>query len=277
MIGNAGIIAVFFFNQGVFSPVQAAGWEECRVTREYVTTLEFLKNEKSLAVNDEEAKKIAEKVSSHCTDSARKFIRVIQLLVNAGFTGRNSLDKAIELSGWKTENVDAFEDLFLAAFARDGLDLPMGDALEMSYSLSKDTKSNPRMVQSAFVRIVDFCVGSDKFQLPKHQCANVVRDLCLVGQKFESDLSEPFIELVSFLTKEQPNGPGRSMLEAYQISVEVLKAGPLSARNFIQAYQYAMDSSGLKYSDVQAMEFAKSLAKSSFKEIPQENQKKKDN
>src|SRR5262245_17223853 len=68
----------------------------CTATREFVASMEFLRSRKDLAVPEEQARTIAEKVALGCSGSGLRFIRLVQVLSRAGVGANNAVNTGVE-------------------------------------------------------------------------------------------------------------------------------------------------------------------------------------
>src|SRR5690606_17686225 len=70
----------------------------CQSSREYVTTLEYLRAQKSLGLDETKMREIALHVSAGCTGAAKRFTKAYEILVKAEASATTSLEIAKELA-----------------------------------------------------------------------------------------------------------------------------------------------------------------------------------
>src|SRR4051812_28021482 len=70
----------------------------CLTTREYVTTLEFLRDSKEFQLPEKDARALATRVSDGCTGAALRFIKVTRLLTKAGVGSKDAVTTAADFA-----------------------------------------------------------------------------------------------------------------------------------------------------------------------------------
>jgi hypothetical protein len=232
----------------------------CTSTREFVTTLEFLRKQKDLQLPDPDARKVAERVSEGCTGSGLRFIRVFQLLSRAGFGAKDCVEQASRLSARTDSVVETFVTVFQHAFLQEYLDLDPDAALKTALSLSSDFEGDVLAVRDDFRRLVGFCSDSGvaSLGLPKPQCGAFAARVARKGQGFSGGIAEPFISTYQFL-RSNP-GPNLTAADALRVCEEIIGFGPGAGENFTQAYRYAVSKSGLGIGGADAIGFARRMA-----------------
>src|SRR4051794_21970772 len=68
----------------VLSQASGIAQASCTTTREYITSLEYLRSRKESAMADTDAQKVARQVAKGCTGAAGRFIRISTLLQTTG-------------------------------------------------------------------------------------------------------------------------------------------------------------------------------------------------
>ncbi|MGK5087050.1 heavy metal translocating P-type ATPase [Bdellovibrionota bacterium FG-2] len=252
------------------SALQAASPEKaptiCTTAKEFITTMEFLKQEKSFGVNENEARKTAEKVASGCSGAAERFIRVALLLSRAGSGGQISLSTALELSLRTETQAEAFITVFKKAFLNEYLDLDISSALKLAHSLSTEFPGDVAQVRADFERLVEYCTSAKHLDLQKPQCATISARIARLGEKIDGGTAQPFIGTFEFLRND--SGPSLATGDALLLSERVVAAGGNTAsENFMQGYRYAISESGLKLDRSQALAFAEKLALQTISEV----------
>ena len=143
----------------------------CSSTREYVTTLEYLRKKNELKVSDPDARKIADRVSRGCTDAAERFIRVMDLLLRAQVSGKDALAQAETLALRPREVAEGFISAFRIAYSSERLDLRMQAALDLARALSLDFSGDASTAEKDFRDVIELCTSSAGFPLNKENCA----------------------------------------------------------------------------------------------------------
>jgi hypothetical protein len=230
----------------------------CTTSREYITTLEYLRDAKSLSVPEEEARKLAGEVARGCSGAADRFIRVTELLLRAGLTGKDAVRNGKVFAAKDKVVTETFITVFKGAFFEDGLDLDISAALRMALSLSAEFPGDIVAVQKDFEKLVGYCVNKKRLDLPRPKCGGFAAGLLKKGQSWQGGVFGSFEELFEFLTSSE--GAGIITSQALQLSEEAIAGGPDSPRNFIQAYKYASSEKGLKMDRSAALAFARELA-----------------
>lgn len=246
----AGVIAASF------AAGSAAG--ACPATREYITSLEYLRANKELALPEADARKVADAISKGCAGAAERFIRVSGLLSRAGFSGREAAETGKRFAVGTAAEVDTFVTVFKRAFAEEFLDLDLEDSLKMALALSKEFAGDQPQVRADFERLLAFCTEEKQLGLPKPTCGAFASRVAAKGEPWNGGIAKPFIRGFEYLTSSK--GPSLVTGEALKLSEALLAAGPGAFDNFSQAYSYASAESGLALGRQDAIGFARDLA-----------------
>jgi hypothetical protein len=232
----------------------------CTATREYVATLQFLRDHSELQLPDAERQKIADQVATGCSGAGLRFIRVAQLLFRSGLGSSDALKTAIELSHKTDREAATFITVFEEAFLSENLDLDLRSSMQMARALSTEFQGDVLAVRDDFRTLVDYCAGAAKLDLPKPECGRFAVRLAKEGEPFSGGIARPFIETFEFL-RGGKDGPGLATHAALKMSEQVLANGPAAGENFVQAYRYATAKAGLGLGTRDALQFAESMAK----------------
>lgn len=236
----------------------AARAESCTSTREYIATLEFLRAHQELAVAEPDARKIADQVVNGCTGSAKRFIRVTQMLLRSGVGGVDAAKTGIEFSAKSDQEAETFIEVFQKAFLTEYMDLDLASALKMARSLTTEFEGDTLKVRDDFQRILEFCTSSKSLDLPRPQCGAFAVRIAKRGQGFGGSVAPSFLEAYEFLKSEK--GPGLATGTALKLAEELIGASPDAAQSFIQGYKYAVSPKGLGLPDREALNFAQQMA-----------------
>src|SRR4051812_45507068 len=119
-------LATVLFVSSAYAAVETAPKvENCQATREFVTALEFLRNDENFRLKDVDGKDIAMKISTGCKGSASRFIRVAKLLLKAGANRKDATEEGLKFATGTDAEADAFVTAFRKSLAEDGLDLDL--------------------------------------------------------------------------------------------------------------------------------------------------------
>lgn len=178
----------------------------CESTREYVTTVEFLRDKKDFGLNTNQIYKIADKVSLGCSGASQRFIKISNLLTRVGVDSTSALKHALKFSKKEDSFVDAFITVFKQTYTPSKLDLDALNSLNISLKLSVEFKGNIEHAVKDFDELVDFCKSRKEMDLPLPLCAQLATRVTRLGQNFDEQIAPAFIELVKFL-EENSKGP----------------------------------------------------------------------
>jgi hypothetical protein len=231
---------------------------ECTFSREYITTLEYLRSEKALAVPEADARKTAEKVALGCTGAAQRFIRVASTLGRSGVAANDSLKDALEFSGRSDVETETFLAVFLKAFLQEYLDLDLKASLRMARSLAAEFQGDIPTVREDFEKILKFCVDQKQLDLPRPQCGSFAARIAHLGENFNGGVADSFLRSFEFIRSE--SGPGLTTAQALQLSEQLVGGGRNAAENFIQAFRYGVSKKGLAEDSRGAIQFATRMA-----------------
>lgn len=235
-------------------PANPAPPATCTTAREYITTLEYLRDRKEFAVPEPEAQKVALDASKGCTGAAQRFIRISLILSKAGVSGRDAIRKGLEFANRTDEEAETFAQVFRTAYSEDAMDLDLRNSLIMAEDLTREFGANTVAVRKDFEKLLDFCSSSGRLGLPKPQCGAFAARLAKQGEKWNGGISSPYIQAFDFVTSK--SGPNLATSKAIEIADTLAAAGPGSTENFITAYKYAVSKKGLGLADGAAVAFA---------------------
>lgn len=237
--------------------------EQCSAAKEYVTTLNFLRDHKEFSIKNQDALKVASEVSKGCSGASLRFIQVVNLLVKAGIDSGTAIITGKEFAFQTTEKTNSFISIFKGSFLKKYLDMDLLSSKKIALELTIGLKKSPEIVGSDFASIADFCATSQGLDLPKTQCAQYALNVIKAADQFEGPIAPPFLDLYHFLTDDR-HGPKATTYDALKLAESVLKFGPMAKDNFITAYRYALSKKGLDISRNEAIEFAKQIASQSI-------------
>lgn len=238
--------------------------EQCQVAREFVTTLEYLRAKSVYAVPEDQARKVADKVSSGCTGAARRFVATTELLVTAGLDTKSAIEAGIKFAKLSESHAINFQHIFRQAFTAKYLDLPLNTSLEVAMKLSGEFDGNHKKAREDFDKLVSFCMDKKKLDLPIPYCAQAAARITQNGDRFSEPIAKSFLKLYEFLTSK--DGPSRTVVDALKIAEDIIKNGPVGADNFIFAYKFATSKKGLDLDGTKSITFALNIANRTVRE-----------
>ncbi len=259
------IPALLFFSIFNLSSFATTQHPQCLTTREFITTLEFLRSYDPFSLKENEARDWALKASEGCTGAAKRFIRVAQIISKAGGERKISIDTALIFSKSTEAETEAFIQTLQTALAEDGLDMDLGNSLKIALSLSKEYAGDHEAVRKDFEKIAKFCSDTQKLGLTRHQCGVLAAAIARSGEVWKTGVAEAFIQNFDYLTSTK--GPALIASDAVNLAEKMMGNGPQSPQNFQDAYQYATKKSGLGLDRKEAVAFALKMAAIPAEEI----------
>lgn len=238
---------------------------KCESTREYVTTVQYLRDEKDFGLKNSDILKIADEISQGCSGASQRFIKISKLLTKVGIDTKSSLETAKKFAAKGDSFVDAFITIFKQTYSSNELDLDALNAMQISVKLSVEFDGTVKHAVSDFNELANFCKDRKEMDLPIPQCAQLATKITRLGQKYNEPIATPFIKLVRFL-EESKRGPEQPKSEVLKIAEKVIAHGPIASQNFIDAYKYAVKKDGLGISDKDAIAFGVKMSKRSYQE-----------
>lgn len=248
----------------VFAKKKEQEIEKCTSSKEFITTINYLKQKKEFSLNQKDAFNTAMKVSQGCSYSSSRFINALELLLKISLTASDAIKVAIRVANSDDAKSEAFEDVLKRSFTKKYLDLPLKDSVAYALALSIDFKGDPTVARNDFKRLVEFCKDEDYLEMPIIKCAEIALEVSKHTVKFKESLVSSFIDLFEFQIEK--DGPNLPTFNALEITREVIAAGPLAEENYKLAYKYAVQKDpGLDYDRTNAIKFAKKMAKLSYR------------
>jgi hypothetical protein len=230
----------------------------CKSSREFITTLEYLRTKKEYELSEVQAQDVAQKVSSGCTDASKRFIQTTELLLKAEMNANKAFEYGIKFSQQSNESHQTFQKIFKESFVQDLLDLDLMTALETAYNLSMNFNGNYQDLSNDFNYLVRFCVEQKNLGLPLKECAQYATRLARIGGDIEMPIAMTFKRGFDYLGKpEKANLPTADILKVIE---KILPYGQVGLENFQQAFDYAIDPKGLGLGIKDAIQFSLALA-----------------
>lgn len=236
----------------------------CLAAREYITTVTYLRDNKDFGLSNKEIIDTADKVSTGCSGSSQRFIKVLTLLSKMGVDTRSSISSSLAFVDKDDKFTKVFIEIYRRAYDPKYLDLDVLTSMKISLKLSAQYTGNIDKSLKDFTALVDFCLKNQSMDLPRPICAKLATDIATLGQDFEKPIAKPFIKLIHFL-QDHKNGPKLDRNNSLKVAKNVIKFGPISVKNFEQAYNFAVSKKGLDYTIKQAIPFAIKISSRSIK------------
>jgi hypothetical protein len=230
----------------------------CESAREFIVTLEYLRNKTDLAGSGDNAIQIAKKVSRGCTGSALRFINTANLLTKAELDNRSVIETSIEMAQRDEATASAFFDIFQRTFQSSALDLDLYASLRVAKRLTTEFSGDTAYVANDYSKIVEFCLNSEGMALSKPKCAGIGAQFSAYGEKHKAAVFDQFQGLYKFLSA---NSDQQLTLDAkLDVMAKVLSVNSLASTNFMKSYEYAMSEKGLNGVHKDALELALTLS-----------------
>lgn len=231
----------------------------CLSTREFITALSYLREQRSFALPEKSMRERARRVTEGCTGSSKRFIDVTDLLVKAGSPSAKALELGERFALRSDREASAFQNIFRSAFVKELLDLSLPEAVKIATELSLEYDGDPSIAESEFEKVVRFCTGNSSLGLPLLACGDLATRVVRSGASHPFKVGEEFIALFRYLSEKN-----FVTADALKTSEKVLAHGPMASENFRRAYEYALEPKGLNLSRKEAAEFATGLAELSL-------------
>lgn len=245
-----------------FSLNISVAFAECRGAREYVTTLEFLRDKKAFEISEAEARKLAITVAEGCDGAAQRFIRVSLLLSKSGLTARDAIKTGLEFAKKSETETVTFSEVFKEAFLPEKLDLDLRDSIHLATSLTHAFEGDKKRVLGDFKRLLTYCTEAKNLDLPRSDCGIFAARVASLGQYWNGGIAQAFIDTFEFIrSNEVEHGPSLITGQALKLAESVVSSGPGATENFITAYKYASARQGMDLPRAQALSFAQNMAK----------------
>jgi hypothetical protein len=234
----------------------------CLSTREFITTLTYLREHKSFSLPEKSIRELSEKIATGCTGASKRFIEVTDLLVKAGYPSAKSIQLAQRFASGTDKESEAFQSVFKSSFVKELLDLSLQEAIDIAMILSLDYDGDPSVAQAEFEKIIKFCTADSSLGLPLLACGKLATRVVRSGGSHSFKVGEEFVDLFRYLGKKD-----FVTKDALAISEDVVAQGPTASENFKRAYEFALEKDGLGLGRKEARAFALNMAHLSISKI----------
>ena len=248
------------------SPKTEYPYKNCLSAREYITTVNFLREKKEFGLSEKEISNVADQVSSGCSKASKNFIKILSVLNKMGIDTRTSLKFSIEIANKGEDHTHAFLKVFKQVYDPEYLDLDVLTSLNLSLKLANSNDPNVKKSLKDFKNLVEFCIENKSMELSSLKCANLATDVTVIGKQFRKPISKTFIELIEFIQNDK-EGPKLDRNASYQTAIKVIRNGELSSKNFKEAFIFASSKKGLKLPVADAVKFAIKISQKSMQQI----------
>jgi hypothetical protein len=255
------------FGQGL----QAAEPAGCAPVQEFITTVEYLRKQKHVGMDEAGIRNAADQVSQSCTGGGRRFREAMEVLSLAELPGARALGLALRAAESSDERSALFLTVFKVAFARNGLDLTAEQALELAERLALgagvggDVRTQEAEAGEDFKKIALHCLATVReggWELPRVECARLAVDIAarVLSGKLKSGRAPGVLrDFVQFASREG-EGPTLALRQAIQLGEELLSVSDRAPAEYITGWKYAVKESGLGLPPAAAQEWARKLA-----------------
>jgi hypothetical protein len=259
---------VFGYAQEDISPERLRAIEEqshalCSPVDEYKQALRFMRETKVIVITETASRRIADLVSRGCNGSAGRFEKTLVTMKAIGLSDKKSLELALEFSRREPEVQRNFLVIFNRAFLSEFFDYDYTTAVRLAYELSKDYKGDPQTVRDDFIELSHFCKEGNRLDLPLRICAELAVKIAKLSQYYPHGVRQPFQDLYQAMREKKEFQ--LDMKTALDMTYNILKSGPNAAKNFFEAFEYAMDEKGLGLVKDEALHFAVRMAGRSYR------------
>lgn len=224
----------------------------CESTKEFISSLEYLRRQKNFTLPESENFKAALAVSKNCTGASARFQKMLNTLVSTGVDHDHALKFSIQYSQEDNESVEAFLSLYEGLVLEKKFNLPFYQAFETAKFFAESTKGNKAELKKDFIGFLSFCFEDlDGTLLSLDQCRKLSFQYLNLHKYYPQGVFKDFKNLFVFLRDKRETGLPIST--ALSITHEVLLNGPGAQKNFIDSYQYGLNQLSLKPSQALAL------------------------
>jgi hypothetical protein len=235
----------------------------CLSSREYITTVNYLRKSKEFKLDEKQIRSIADKVSLGCSEASKRFIMITNLLVKSSLDSKSALEIAIKFASKTEAEVRTFIYIFKRSFLKNYLDLDIRTSVNVALTLSDKFDGDQKNSQETFNEILRLCGSRNGLDMPNKKCAELAANVAKKGESFKESVGKKFVHLFEYLVSR--SGPNLPSFEAVKIAEELIGFGPTVYTNFLHGYKFAISKSGLNLSRNQSIEFGKKMAMRSVK------------
>lgn len=235
---------LFYFLSVVFTGFCARA-AVCESSKEFISTIEYLRNQKSFVLPDSEIFKAALSISENCNGASYRFQKMINTLVATGVDHNHALKFSIQYSQEDSASVDAFLSLFQGLVLEKKFNLPFYQAFETAKFFAESSKGNKSELKKDFLGFLGFCFDDPNgTMLSLDQCRKLSFKYLDLHKNFPNGVFKEFKNLFTFLRDQKETG--LPIASALALTHEVLLNGPGAQKNFIDSYKYGLHNLNMK-------------------------------
>lgn len=217
----------------------------CESSKEFITTIEYLRNQKSFTLPDSEIFKVALSISENCNGASRRFQKMLSTLVATGVDHNHALKFSRQYSQEDNDSVDVFLSLFQGLVLEKKFNLPFYQAFETAKFFAESSKGNKAELKKDFLGFLGFCFDDPSgTMLPLDQCRKLSFKYLDLHKNFPNGVFKEFKSLFTFLRDQKETG--LPIAGALALTQEVLLNGPGAQKNFIDSYKYGLYNLNMK-------------------------------
>lgn len=217
----------------------------CESTKEFISSVEYLRAQKFLTLPDNEILKTALLVSENCNGAAYRFSRILSTLVASGVDHEHARHFAVTYSREDNESADAFISLFQGLVLEKKFNLPFYQAFETAKFFAESAKGNKTELKKDFLGFLGFCFeDANGILLSLEQCRSLSFSYLKLHAEYPKGVFPEFKILYNFLRNEKETG--LSISNALAITQTILHNGPGAQKNFIDSYRYGLNKLNMK-------------------------------
>lgn len=263
MLLNKIVIALAMVSLNVFA-IETTPQIDCHSTKEFITTLNYLKGQKEFGIEEKKAIEISEKIAAGCDGAANRFIQTLIFLTDAEVPSKLAITSASNIA-LKTDQVfNNFTTIFKKIYVEKYFDLSASKSLKMASELTLDMEKDSSIVIEDFNTLGDFCLSSNGLDLGYDKCADFIFNTLQKSKTLNISISKDAIEFFDYLVKEN-KGPKLTVLNATTVIENTVEFGPTGVSNYKEAFNFASSTSGLSLSTKDSLKFANEMAKKTIK------------
>lgn len=210
----------------------------CHASKEFITTYNFLLDQKELNIKEDQVRKFAIDASKGCSNAAQRFIEIYKLLTKANIDSKNSIEVALKYAKMNDKSAKAFMTIFKEAFLKEYLDLDVKAALTLSNSMIVENEKAVSYIKDDFEKVVKFCKSEQELNLNAKVCSELATEVISSTLKFNAKMSDTFVDSFKYLTDDK--GLDLTSFDALTYAKKLSSYGPNSLKNFKEAIDFGV-------------------------------------
>jgi hypothetical protein len=250
------IVTVLFLILG-FLKVNA---EPCDVGKEFVVTLNYLKDSKVLKLSGADSIEVAKKVARGCEGAGKRFVVVGSLLSKLNLGQQKAVSVGLSAAQKTKSHQKVFMEIFRSAYLPNKMNLPAQRAVQVAQRAFEATDEQANYLADRIEGLIKLCGDKEFSSMPPSMCLETMVEVGLSASTENSNISRQVSEFWSSFdgSKDDPE-----QIIGFESKLKVLKrivaSGPYSIEGFNRVYQYATDKKNLNLAPQEAMKLALSI------------------